>query len=81
MSACSVISMISIFQSNIGDMEPVLECIQNRVSQEQNTRLLRRVSYEEVKIAIFSMNPDKSPGPDGFNPGFYQTFWDIVDDD
>ncbi|XP_058755068.1 uncharacterized protein LOC131628221 [Vicia villosa] len=22
------------------------------------------------------MHPDKSPGPDGFNPGFYQHFWE-----
>lgn len=24
------------------------------------------------------MHPDKSSGPDGFNPAFYQEFWDIV---
>ena len=27
------------------------------------------------------MHPDKSLGPDGFNPAFYQRFWDIVGDD
>ncbi|WCJ24888.1 RNA-directed DNA polymerase (reverse transcriptase) [Euphorbia peplus] len=24
------------------------------------------------------MHPDKSLGPDGFNPGFYQKYWDVV---
>ncbi|XP_065851311.1 receptor kinase-like protein Xa21 [Euphorbia lathyris] len=28
--------------------------------------------------ACFSMHPDKSPGPDGLNPAFYQQYWDIV---
>ncbi|CAN0915714.1 Transposon TX1 uncharacterized 149 kDa protein [Linum grandiflorum] len=27
---------------------------------------------------MFSMHPDKAPGPDGFNPGFYQKFWHLV---
>ncbi|CAN0866452.1 hypothetical protein LINGRAHAP2_LOCUS9287 [Linum grandiflorum] len=26
------------------------------------------------------MNPNKSPRPDGFNPGFYQCFWDLIGD-
>lgn len=29
----------------------------------------------EFKEAIFSMKADKCPGPDGFNPGFFQKFW------
>ncbi|XP_019173808.1 PREDICTED: uncharacterized protein LOC109169381 [Ipomoea nil] len=31
-----------------------------------------------VKDAFFAMFPDKAPGPDGINPGFYQHFWDVV---
>lgn len=31
--------------------------------------------------ALSSMHPDKSPGPDGLNPGFYQHFWDITGKD
>ncbi|CAN1760445.1 Transposon TX1 uncharacterized 149 kDa protein [Linum perenne] len=27
------------------------------------------------------MDPNKSRGPDGFNPGFYQAFWHVIGDD
>lgn len=35
---------------------------------------------EEVKQALFAMNPDKSQGPDGVNQGFYQSYWSIIGD-
>ncbi|XP_019189731.1 PREDICTED: uncharacterized protein LOC109184143 [Ipomoea nil] len=31
-------------------------------------------------LAVFGMHPDKSPGFDGFNPGFFQSYWDILCD-
>lgn len=30
------------------------------------------------KDAVFSLNGDGAPRPDGFRGRFYQTFWDIV---
>ncbi|CAH9125745.1 unnamed protein product [Cuscuta epithymum] len=36
---------------------------------------------EEVKEAVFAMYPDKSPGPDGMSPGFFQHFWDVIGPD
>ncbi|XP_020272038.1 uncharacterized protein LOC109847206 [Asparagus officinalis] len=35
-------------------------------------------SEEEVHKAIFDMNGDKSPGPDGFSAIFFQVFWEVV---
>lgn len=32
-------------------------------------------------MALFSMHPDKSPGPDGMNPAFSQRFWNIIGPD
>lgn len=53
----------------------------NMVSSRDNETLLAEITLEEVKEAAFSMHPDKVPGPDGLNPGFYQTFWSIVGND
>ena len=43
--------------------------------------ILAKFSKEEFKVALFDMNPDKPPGPDGFIPGYYQRMWDMVEDD
>lgn len=39
------------------------------------------MNAQEVKGALFHMHHDKSPGPDGMSPGFYQRYWSIVDTD
>jgi len=38
------------------------------------------VEIKEIKASIFQMNPDKAPGPDGFNAFFFQKNWEIVKD-
>lgn len=43
--------------------------------------MLKLVEDIEVKEAMFHMHPDKSPGPDGMTPAFYQKFWRIVGND
>ena len=61
--------------------EDVLTCIESSIIEDQNTMLLAPFSASEVKDALFEMHPDKSPGPDGMNPAFYQKFWHIVGKD
>lgn len=55
--------------------------IVKRISTADNEQLLAEVTYEEVKQAVFSMHPDKAAGPDGLNPAFFQSFWNIVERD
>jgi hypothetical protein len=52
-----------------------------QVSAEENEVLVAPFSEEEVKMAIFDMEHNKAPGPDGFPAEFYQFFWDIIKQD
>ena len=48
---------------------------------EENDWLLHLFTRDEFKAALWKMHPDKSPGPDGLNPCFYQKFWQVVGDE
>ena len=52
-----------------------------QVSDEENVLLTAPYSEEEVKKAIFQMEHNKAPGPDGFPAEFYQSFWELVKSD
>ncbi|XP_062099715.1 uncharacterized protein LOC133805549 [Humulus lupulus] len=71
----------NIFSASTTDWDRVTECVPESITEEINLELLAPVEEGEAKEALFQMHPDKSPGPDGFNPGFYQKFWDIVGPD
>ena len=52
-----------------------------QVSEEENKVLVAPFSEEEVKMAVFYMEHNKAPGPDGFPTKFYQFFWEVVKPD
>ncbi|KAL8113881.1 hypothetical protein AgCh_020966 [Apium graveolens] len=59
----------------------VIDCVTESVSQAQNRELLKEISDDEVKAALFQMNLDKAPGPDGMMPSFFQKHWSIAGKD
>lgn len=61
-----------LFTASNTDWRKVIGCVTRGITEDQNSMLLRNVDKQEVKKATFSMHPDKSPGPDGMSPGFYQ---------
>ncbi|GAU32459.1 hypothetical protein TSUD_144680 [Trifolium subterraneum] len=69
------------FKPRDGDHDPVLNLIQPRVTDDDNVILTAPITKVEIQQALFQMHPDKSPGPDGFNPAFYQRFWEQCCDD
>lgn len=57
---------------------PILDCIEKKVSQDQNLMLWVPFDATDVKDALFSMHPDKSLGPNSMNLAFYKKigiFW------
>ncbi|MCI51850.1 RNA-directed DNA polymerase (Reverse transcriptase) [Trifolium medium] len=56
----------------------IQDCIPHLVSPEDNNALISVPSAEEIKTAVFDMNGDGAPGPDGFGGHFYQHFWNVV---
>ncbi|XP_019200076.1 PREDICTED: uncharacterized protein LOC109193678 [Ipomoea nil] len=72
----------NIFSSNPSQIdESFYANVLPRVTHTQNEALLRPFEKDEVRTALFAMFPDKAPGPDGMNSGFYQQFWDVVGGD
>lgn len=59
----------------------MLKDIPKLLSSEDNKALNKPISIEEVREVVFIMNPDKSPGPDGFQAFFFQKCWDIIGKD
>ena len=59
----------------------MLEVIPKVVSLKDNKLLNKPITLEEVRLVVFVMNPNKSPGLDGFQTYFYQKCWDIIGED
>lgn len=63
----------SVTTTGLTDRETV-----KQVTAEQNQNLIMPITSDEVKCAVFTMHPDKSPSFDGLNPGFFQAYWKVV---
>lgn len=68
----------NLFSATATDWSEVISCVSSCVMADHNSGLLTPVQPKEVKDALFSMHPDKSPGPDGMSPGFYQKYQKVV---
>jgi hypothetical protein len=72
-------------QSGEGDCEEEeqekLENMQTVIFDSDNSQLTKEISEEEIEHAVWSMEPDKALGPDGFSINFYRQLWEIVKGD
>lgn len=72
---------VNIFQNHGSASSPVIDVINQSIFAPDNERLMAPFTKAEFREAMFSMHPDKCPGIDGFNPGFYQQFWNFCSDE
>ncbi|KAM1589719.1 hypothetical protein ACFX10_028582 [Malus domestica] len=64
--------------SHIGE---ITECMENRVSNDNNRLLTTPITDSEIMEAAFQIPPTRAPGPDGFTGCFYKDHWEIVGKD
>ena len=66
-----------VFTSRGSDNAENLSNVNRKITEEHNQYLLRLFDVKEVREAVFSMHPNKSPRTDGMSPGFFQAYWGI----
>ncbi|GJW02004.1 putative RNA-directed DNA polymerase, partial [Tanacetum coccineum] len=52
-----------------------------KITSEQSNHMVRSVEDEEIKRAMFSIDNDSAPGPDGYSSKFFKASWSIVGPD
>ena len=66
-----------IFSSTTVDCSgTVHKALKPQISATQNDNLITPPTAEEIRLAVFSIHPDKTPGPDGFSTSFFQSNWE-----
>ncbi|KAL0294627.1 UNVERIFIED_CONTAM: Retrovirus-related Pol polyprotein from type-2 retrotransposable element R2DM [Sesamum angustifolium] len=77
---------VSYFQDLLGgdraeraiDLHYLRPWARHILTEEEAYALIRPVTVDDVKTAMFDIEEDKAPGPDGFSSGFYKAAWPIV---
>lgn len=68
----------SVFVGGNNDSIQIEEGDRCIISKEQNFNLTADNNFSEFTLAVKQMHPDKSDGPDGYSPTFFQHFWDLL---
>nr|GFA49893.1 hypothetical protein [Tanacetum cinerariifolium] len=57
------------------------ELFVKKISDGTKNNMVREVSNEEIKSAMFNIGDDRASGPDGFSLVFFKKIWNIVGED
>ncbi|KAK4384299.1 hypothetical protein Sango_3074900 [Sesamum angolense] len=63
---------------NLEHLQPFAKYI---ISEEEATQITAPVQRHEIKEALFDINEDSAPGPDGFSSCFFKATWAAVGED
>ena len=61
-------------------MDECLDAVPCKVTPNMQNILSTEFSANEIREALFQMEPTNALGPDGMNALFYQKFWHIMGD-
>ena len=77
---CSIVRdyFIKVFIGDIKGVDDHQGVSPRTITREQNLSLIEDVSFEEFTIVVKQIHLDKASRPDGINPAFFQSFWDII---
>ena len=70
-----------LYASPIGESWSVEGLDWSPISEESAISLVAPFTEEEISKAIFQMDRDKAPGPDGFTIVVFQDCWDVIKED
>ena len=59
-------------------LEELTELVDYRCSNEAKALLMKPVEEAEITETLFSMPPNKAPGPDGYPMEFYRAAWSVI---
>ncbi|XP_022019374.1 uncharacterized protein LOC110944750 [Helianthus annuus] len=62
-------------------LQPTQDLFDKRLRSDDSNHMVRPITNEEVKMAMFSIGNDKAPGPDGYTAAFYKHAWQIIGPD
>ncbi|RHN42261.1 putative RNA-directed DNA polymerase [Medicago truncatula] len=83
MISISIQKYENLLSTNFVLQKPFLvdEVIPTIIDSSTNRLLTMIPSSKEIKDAVFDLNNNSAPGPDGFGAVFFQTHWEIVNKD
>lgn len=70
--------MYSSVQVDANDIDSFLNIVDKQINQDDYAMCENDLSEMEIKKALFEMNKNKSPGPDGLTVEFYCKFYDTL---
>eukprot|EP00253_Pinus_taeda_P024639 PITA_24639 len=63
------------------DYSDLLQYLPKGATKELNDTLNSEIDEEEIERTIWTLQPDKAPGPNGFPICFYREFWSLIKKD